>query len=166
MSKPTTSPFIIVKKSGVHGKGIFAAKNIPKGTRIIEYVGDKVDKEEGTRREKQQEKQAKKGEGTIYVFELDEQWDIDGSVLWNTARYINHSCEPNCEIIIEKGHIWIVSLRDISLGEELSYDYGFDLEDFEQFPCKCSKNGCVGYMVAQEHWAELKKLKLLNKPNA
>ena len=155
--KNTTSEFILVKKSGVHGKGIFVAKKISKGTRIIEYIGEKVSKEEGTRREKLQEQQVKQGDGTIYVFELDEQWDIDGNVSWNTARYINHSCEPNCEVLFENGHIWIVAQRTISQGEELSYDYGFDLKNFEQFPCKCGKKRCVGYMVAQEHWPELKK---------
>ncbi|HLC33231.1 MAG TPA: SET domain-containing protein-lysine N-methyltransferase [Candidatus Nanoarchaeia archaeon] len=162
----TKSPLILVKESGVHGKGIFAVKPIPKGTRIIEYVGEKVTKGEGTRREKLQEKQARKGEGTIYVFELDERWDIDGSVSWNTARYINHSCEPNCEIFFENGGIWIAALRDIDSGEELSYDYGFDLDDFHKYPCKCGKKKCVGYMVAQEHWKELKKLKILHKPDA
>ncbi|MBS3125214.1 SET domain-containing protein, partial [Candidatus Woesearchaeota archaeon] len=83
--KNTTSEFILVKKSGVHGKGIFVAKKISKGTRIIEYIGEKVSKKEGTRREKLQEQQVKQGDGTIYVFELDEQWDIDGNVSWNTA---------------------------------------------------------------------------------
>ncbi|HLC32963.1 MAG TPA: SET domain-containing protein-lysine N-methyltransferase [Candidatus Nanoarchaeia archaeon] len=153
----TKSEFILVKTSPVHGRGVFAIKRIPKGTRIIQYVGEKISKEEGTRREKLQRETAKEGDATVFVFELDEQWDIDGNFPENTARFINHSCEPNCEVLFGNGEIWIAALRDILPGEELSYDYGFDLDDFEQYPCTCGKPSCIGYVVAQEHWPALKK---------
>lgn len=149
---------ITVRTSHIHGTGIFAATRILRGTRITQYIGEKVSKEEGTRREELQCKTAKEGAATVFVFELDDKWDIDGKVPENTARFINHSCMPNCEVLFENGEIWIVAQQDISTGEELSYDYGFDLENFEKYPCKCGKPNCVGYMVAQEHWSALKTL--------
>ncbi len=150
------SALFIVKNSPVHGNGVFAKVQIPKGTKIIEYVGEKITKEEGTRRAQLQEHNCSASNGAVYVFELDENWDIDGNVIWNTARLINHSCEPNCKFLIEEGHIWIVALHDILEGEELSYDYGFDIEDYKKHTCKCGKPSCIGYIVAKEHWGKIK----------
>lgn len=148
-----------IERSKIHGAGVFADEDIPKGTKVIEYVGEKITKEEGAKREQAQMKKAKHGEGTVYIFELDDMWDIDGDVPYNDARFINHSCDPNCEVEIEDGHIWIIALRDIRKGEELSYDYGFDLEFYQQFPCRCGSPKCVGFMVGQEHWDKLPKMK-------
>ena len=151
--------YIIVKSSLIHYKGVFAQKDIPQGTRIIEYVGEKVSKEESEKRENQtlQESKQDSDKGSVYMFELDDVYDIDGNVDWNDARFINHSCEPNCEIKIMDGHIWVYALRDIKDGEELSYDYGYDVELFKKHPCKCGSPNCVGYIVAQKHRDELKK---------
>src|SRR3989344_3736185 len=145
------------RSSGIHGTGIFAKNDIKKGTKIVEYLGEKVTKEEGTHREQAQLKKAKHGAGQVYVFELDDEWDIDGDVEYNDARFINNSCDPNCKVIIKEGHIWIVTKRDIKAGEELSYDYGFDDEDYKDFPCKCGAKNCFGFMVGEEYRRKIVK---------
>jgi SET domain-containing protein len=83
---------ILVKNSRIHGRGVFAKCDIPKGTRIIEYVGEKITKAESDRRaEKFLEKAKKKGSGAVYIFQLNQRYDIDGNVTWNPARLINHA---------------------------------------------------------------------------
>lgn len=156
--KSTSSQYIKVKKSSVHNKGVFAKKDILKGTKIIEYVGDRVTKKEADKRANivLEKFEKSKTAGAVYLFELDDKYDIDGYVLWNTARYINHSCEPNCETINFGGHIWIVALKDIKNGEELSYDYGYDLESFKEHPCKCGAKNCAGFIVKKKFRAQLK----------
>jgi SET domain-containing protein len=132
-----------VGKSGMHGKGVFAAQPITKGTRILEYIGEKISPAEATRRIAQ---------GNAYIFFFDARSDIDGKTPKNTARYINHSCEPNCETDLLDGQIWILALRDIQDGEELSYDYGYELAGYAQRPCTCGAKTCCGYILAQEYW--------------
>lgn len=147
-----------VRGSKIHGRGVYATQAIPKETRIIEYVGELIDKEESERRAwDQQEKADLHGDAAVYIFTLNKQWDIDGNVPWNTARLINHSCEPNCEAWIEGKQIFIYSIRDIKAGEELSFDYGFDVECYEDHPCLCGKDVCIGYIVGREQWPDLKK---------
>jgi len=147
-----------VRDSEIHGSGVYAAKDIPKETRIIEYIGELVDKEESDRRGVAQHERAEKtGDAAVYIFTLNKRWDIDGSVPWNTARLINHSCDPNCEAWVEGRRIYIYSLRDIAKGEELCFDYGFDIECFEDHPCRCGSDNCVGYIVSREQWGELRK---------
>ncbi len=128
--KATTSKYIIVKKSKIHSKGVFAKMDIPKGTKILEYVGEKITKAESDRRQTATLEESKKNvsKGSVYIFELDKKYDIDGDVPYNTAKWINHSCDPNCKIVKKDGHIWIVAKRDIKKGEEISYNYDFDLE--------------------------------------
>jgi SET domain-containing protein len=158
--EPTKSPYIEVRESIIHNKGIFAAKDIPKGTHVIEYVGEKVTKEESDIREIMHKEASKKdpAKGVVYMFELNDKYDIDGEVPYNTAKYINHSCDPNCEIIYVGEHIWVVACRDIKQGEEVTYNYGFDLEDFKDYPCRCGSKNCVGYILAEEDWPELKNM--------
>ena len=98
------------------------------------------------------------GEAGVYLFELNDDYDIDGNVPWNTARLMNHSCEPNVEAHTEAGRIWFVAVKDIKDGDELVFNYGFDLENYEEHPCLCGKDSCVGYIVGEEYWDELKKL--------
>ena len=90
----------IKKLSKVHGTGLFAKKNIKKKSKVIEYIGAKVTKKEGDRRADKQIAKASKNKknGMVYIFELNSRYDIDGSYMYNTARYINHSCDPNCEL--------------------------------------------------------------------
>jgi SET domain-containing protein len=163
----TTSPYISVRKSEIHGTGVFARKNVPAGARIIEYVGDRITKRESDRRYQIAWDRARNGngnEGIVYIFTLNKRHDIDGSVSWNTAKYINHSCDPNCETDIIRGHIWIIAIRDIEKGEEISYNYGYDFDSYEDHPCRCGAENCVGYILAEEHWPKLKrKLRYLRK---
>ncbi|MBF0512110.1 MAG: SET domain-containing protein-lysine N-methyltransferase [Candidatus Omnitrophica bacterium] len=152
--------YILKKRSSIHGYGIFAKKLILKGTRIIEYVGEKITKAEADRRGPLLVEYAKKHKesGSVYLFELNKKYDIDGHVEYNTAKYINHSCTPNCEVEIIRGHIWVIALRDIEKGEELFYNYGYDVENYEEHRCLCKSDCCPGYITAQEHWPKLKKL--------
>jgi len=144
------------KKSNIHGIGIVASQNIKKGTKVIQYLGDKVSKKEGDKRSTDRIKNYlhKKNEGSVYVFELNSRYDIDGSPLYNKARYINHSCDPNCEVEIIKNEIWINAIKRIKKGEELSYDYGyaFDSDDFADHICKCGSKKCIGYIISQDDW--------------
>lgn len=152
------SEFCEVRGSEIHGRGVYAAKFIPKKTQIIEYIGELIDKTESEKRGvRQQAKSVKSGDAAVYIFTLSKRFDIDGNVPWNTARLINHSCEPNCEAWIEGRKIFIHSLKDIEVGEELTFDYGFDVDCYEDHPCRCGRAGCVGYIVSRSQWKELAK---------
>ena len=118
-----------IKKSAVNALGLYAKQPIIANSRIIEYVGKKVT-------QKQAESIASEN-GCIYLFELSQRYLIDGDVEYNSAKYSNHSCTPNCAIDIAKGRIWLEALRDIEKGEELTYDYGFDRADWYERPCRC-----------------------------
>tara|TARA_B110000858_G_C17600876_1_gene380054 strand:+ start:251 stop:733 length:483 start_codon:yes stop_codon:yes gene_type:complete len=149
-----------LKKSSVHGTGIVSTESIKKGTKIIQYIGEKITKKEGDKRSEERIRKFlnKKNEGSVYIFELNKKYDIDGSPLYNKARYINHSCKPNCEVEIIKNEIWIISIKDISYGEELNYDYGypFDKDDYKDHTCKCGSKNCIGYIISQDDWKKLK----------
>ena len=157
--QPTKSEWIEVKNSKIHNNGVFAAKDIPKGTKVIEYKGNKLTKDQSDDRATEIEEMNKSNPdyGAVYIFELNKKYDIDGSPEWNTARWINHSCEPNCEIDIIKDHIWVIALKDIKKGEEISYNYGYDIDDFKDHPCKCGSKKCVGYILEEDLWPKLKK---------
>jgi hypothetical protein len=145
---PTMGKLVITKNSAIHGRGCFAVQVITAGTRVIEYVGEKIDKTESLRRCEA---------GNEYIFALDETYDIDGNVERNLARFINHSCSPNCETVPEGGKIWIIALSDIAPGEELTFNYGYDLIDYREHPCKCGAAGCAGYIVAEEFIEDVRK---------
>jgi hypothetical protein len=134
------------KQSEIEGFGLFAKKKIPKGTKIIQYVGKYVTKD-----------QAEEVEDQRYLFELNDIFDIDGKVDWNPARLVNHSCDPNCEVENIDDEIWIVALKDIKTGGELSYNYGYGLDDYEDWPCNCRSKNCVGFMVDEDLWDKLPK---------
>ncbi len=133
---------------------MFASRLIPRGTRVIEYTGEHITKAEAFRREDlRQRRQRRGGDGNIYTFEVTRTRDIDGRVPWNTARFINHSCAPNCESQIVRGRVWIVALRDIKPGEELTYDYCYDYDHHEDHPCRCGARDCAGYIVnSSQRW--------------
>jgi hypothetical protein len=152
--KPTCSDWAEVRGSKIHGRGMFASKLIPRGTRIIEYTGERITKAEGFRRDELRQRRARRGgDGCIYTFEVSTRVDIDGRVLWNTARYINHSCRPNCESQIVRGRVWIVALRAIKPEEELTYDYYYDFDHYQDHPCRCGAKDCAGYIVkAPQRW--------------
>ncbi len=148
-----------VKTSKIHGRGLYATVDIEESTDIIQYVGEKITKKESTRRALDWEEKARKsGEGLVYIFELDDKYDIDGRLGKNPARYMNHSCDGNCEAINYDGEIWIVARRDIKKGEELVYDYGYDMEHFLDHPCQCGADNCIGYIVREDQRRKVEKL--------
>ena len=135
-----------VGTSPIDRQGLFAATDIPHGTRIIEYRGEKITKGESARRLAQY---------NAYIFHFNAQYDIDGETPGNTARYINHSCTPNCAVDITTDTIWIVALRDIQAGEELCFNYGYDAREYEKFPCHCGAEICCGYILGREYWGRI-----------
>ncbi|MFW6233477.1 MAG: SET domain-containing protein, partial [Nanoarchaeota archaeon] len=144
---PKKSEFVEVRTSGIHSKGLFAKKNIPKNTKILQYGGELINKKESEKRilntYDEAEEDPERGEN--YVFDLNDKYDIDGDFDWNLAKYANHSCDENAEFTEIDGEIWIVSSRDIKKGEEITIDYGYGIEGHEDFPCKCGSKNCVGY---------------------
>jgi hypothetical protein len=94
---------------------------------------------------------------------LSEEEHLDGNVDWNPARFINHSCDPNCEAMLEGGRIWLVARRNIEAGEEMTFNYGFDLEDYRNYPCRCKAPNCVGYIVAEEFFEHVLNQRVLER---
>jgi len=137
-----------VGKSSIAGKGLFTAQNLKRGTRILQYIGEKITKAESEKRLAQ---------GNVYIFAFSEQWDIDGKVLRNKARYINHCCDPNCDVMKTTRSIWIVALRDIHAGEELTYNYGYELDEDREDPCTCGAANCCGHILAPQYWEAVKQ---------
>lgn len=125
---------IIRRRSKVHGWGVFAVTPIPKNTRIIDYAGEKVSHQESLRRERRYMKHRH-----IWCFQIDRRWVRDAAVGGNIARFINHSCRPNCYVRIVGDTIWICAARNIGAGEELTYDYCTDGEG--SIRC-CCRDGC------------------------
>jgi SET domain-containing protein len=144
----TETALVIFRSSSIHGLGAFAKSSFVRGTLIMEYLGERISKSESLRRCEQNNE---------YIFRLNDQEDLDGNVEWNAARFFNHGCAPNCEARLEDGHIWIIARRDIQAGEELTFNYGFDLEDYREYPCNCGAPGCVGFIVAEEFFEHVRK---------
>jgi len=144
-----------LKKSSIHNIGAYAARDMKKGSKVIEYVGEIISKREAERRALKQLEKSDDENGAVYIFKLDRWHDIDGNVPYNDARYINHSCDPNCETEIIDGHIWIIALKNIKKGEELSYNYGYGIDDYEDHPCRCGSRNCVGYILDEDLWPKL-----------
>ncbi len=146
-----------IKKSNIdrNGRGLYAAKNIKNGTKIINYVGKIITKKQTEKSNKFDNKKP------IYLFNLNNKYDLDGKVSWNTARLINHSCSNNCDYEGKGLKLWVTAIKDIKKGEELTCDYGFGYdEDYKQFPCKCGSRNCVGYIVREgSRWRINRKLK-------
>jgi uncharacterized protein len=143
------SNLIEVRRSDVHGLGVFATKRIAKGTRIIEYVGERVSHQEADRR--YEEKDA--NDSHTFLFIVDSKTVIDAGVDGNDARFFNHSCNPNCESTVEKKRVYIEAIQDIAPGAELTYDYQIQREDDdpdnvdEVFACRCGFAQCRGTML-------------------
>ena len=97
----------------------------------------------------------------IYLFNINKKYDLDGDFKFNTARLINHSCDPNCEVFGSGLKIWVYAMKNIKKGEELSYDYGFSYDDdYKAYPCRCGAKSCAGYIVRQgSRWRIKKKRK-------
>jgi hypothetical protein len=136
---------LIIRSSVIHAAGCYTTSPIAKGTRVVEYTGDRVSNEEGDRLYQDKD--------YTYLFALDGGTHlVDG---YGMAMYINHSCEPNCETEQSRGRIWIIARRNIKTGEELTYDYNlFDGEG--DAPCTCGTHHCRGTMYS---WDEVRKQK-------
>ena len=142
------------KKSNIHKDGLSAATNIKKGQKIIQYKGKKVSLNKVETNSKYD------NEKEIYLFNLNKRYDLDGDFKYNTARLINHSCNPNCEVLEDNKKLWIFAIRDIKKNEELTYDYGFSFDkDYKQYVCKCGSKNCVGYIVREGSRWRIKKNK-------
>jgi uncharacterized protein len=148
-SSGSQEPMIEVRGSKVHGLGIFALRRIKKGTRIIEYVGERVSHDEADRR--YEDKDA--NDSHTFLFIVDSKTVIDAGVDGNEARYFNHSCDPNCESVVENRRVYIEAIRTIESGEEMTYDYQIQREDDdppnidEVFACRCGFARCRGTML-------------------
>ncbi len=127
--------------SRMHAEGLFTTIDITKGTKIIRYIGKKITQEESDRR---------LAAGNVYIFGLNERDSLDGDTPKNTARYINHSCDPNCQTEQFGNTIWIVSSKDIQAGEELTYNYGYEVDDTPADPCHCGADNCCGYILGPQ----------------
>lgn len=136
----------------MQGLGAFATRYIPPGVRLIEYAGERLTPTQAEARypEVQGERHH------TFLFAIDDDVVVDAAVNGNAARFINHSCDPNCDAIIDDGRIWIESIADIVTGEELAYDYAYILEERhtpaakKRFPCRCGAASCRGTVLAKK----------------
>jgi SET domain-containing protein len=141
-----------VRQSLIHGRGVFAAVEIPKGTRIIEYTGERISHDEADARYSGSTDRT----ALVLLFAIDKHTVIDAAVGGNAARFINHSCTPNCRSIMADGRIFIEARRRIAPGEELTYDYRLDVGAAERkrgvalYPCACGSTRCRGTLIAPQ----------------
>lgn len=167
MSTLKINKYCYLKDSPIHGRGIYAARTIPAGTPVIQYIGDLITKAESERRAaKVRSKAEKEGTGAVYIFTLNEKYDIDGNVSRNYARYINHACVTNCEAVNIDDQIWIESTKQIKKDTELHYDYGFDYAGWDEHPCLCGFKSCVGFIIDRKHRKRMMKTKKYQKLRA
>jgi SET domain-containing protein len=140
---------IEVRDSRLHGQGVFATAPIGKGTRVIEYLGERISHTEADSRYECKDE----NDNHTFLFIVDARTVIDAGVNGNAARYVNHACEPNCESVIEDRRVFIEAIRDIGPGEELTYDYQIQREPDDPpdvdviFACRCGTPGCRGTML-------------------
>ena len=152
--KATASPTLPfeVRRSPIQGLGAFATQRIPSGTTIIEYAGLRLTPAE---MEERYPDDSYEGHHT-FLFAIDDTVVIDASVEGNEARFINHSCDPNCDAVIEEERIWIEAIRDIEPGEELAYDYAYELKERHtaaakrRYPCNCGARTCRGTLLIRK----------------
>ena len=147
-TKTLSRPYRL-RRSAVHGSGLFAFRKIAKGEQIIEYLGERISHEEADRRHEDKADD----DNHTFLFTIDEKTVVDAGVDGNDARFINHSCDPNCEVVIARGHLVVEAVRAIRPGEELAYDYYLnrapeDPPDVEQiYACRCGAGSCRGTML-------------------
>lgn len=142
----------VARRSGIHGRGVFATAKIRKGERIVEYVGERISHREADRRYGDLHEYSPH----TFLFLVNDRVVIDASYGGNTSRWINHSCQPNCEIEQEGERIFIDARRDIAKGEELTYDYNLMLEERhtpaakKANPCHCGARRCRGTLLGSK----------------
>jgi SET domain-containing protein len=138
LRKPAPLPALVRRRSKVHGYGVFAAEPIARNRRIVDYAGELIRNRDSEPREERY-----LAEGCIWVFRINRVWSRDAAVGGNIARFINHSCRPNCRFEIDGYTIWIRASRSIAAGEELTYDYR--TEGAKTIPCRC-RPGCPNWL--------------------
>lgn len=151
-SSPGRSPArrIQARRSGVHGRGVYALVDLGEGETLIEYTGEIIDWPEALRRHPHDPAQP----NHTFYFHIDDERVIDANVGGNTARWINHSCDPNCEAEVDNGRVFIRTRRPIRAGEELFYDYGLVIDEpytarlKAEYPCWCGAKRCRGTLLA------------------
>lgn len=151
-AKRRAAPLIEARNSRIHGYGVYAIAPIRKGARVIEYLGERISHAEADRRYE------KKGDddGHTFLFIASNRTVIDAGVNGNDARFINHSCNPNCETVIEGSRVFIDAVRNIKPGEELGYDYQLTWESTDEpeelalYACRCGAKKCRGTMLDRE----------------
>jgi SET domain-containing protein len=164
-NKAEPNEFYQVRKSGVHGYGGFARKDLKKGTRVTEYLGDRISHKEADQRYEDHDE----NDNHTFLFIVDKKTVIDAGVGGNNARFINHQCDPNCESTIEKGRVWIETIRAVKKGDELGYDYqiGREKDDPENvdevYACRCGSPKCRGTMLWPAKREDLDKKKRKKK---
>jgi hypothetical protein len=152
---------IQMRRSDVHGNGVFAVQDLAEGETLIEYKGEVISWKEALRRHPHDPAQP----NHTFYFHIDDGRVIDGNVKGNDARWINHSCEPNCEADEVDGRVYIKALRNISAGEELNYDYGLIIDEpytpklLSEFPCWCGSEQCRGTLLTPKDDEKKKKKK-------
>ena len=148
--KEEPNPYLEIRTSAIQGKGAFAARNIRKGTRIIEYLGQRISWRTADKRYDDE----KMGRHHTFLFTVDDKVVIDGARDGNDARFLNHSCDGNCEAITERKRIFIEARRNIKAGDELLYDYQYERtdehtdEDEKFYACRCGSPKCRGSILA------------------
>ncbi|GAA6142228.1 SET domain-containing protein-lysine N-methyltransferase [Hydrogenophaga sp. 5NK40-0174] len=149
-AKPPAGRRLQTRRSGVHGKGVYAVQDIAAGNRLIEYTGEVITWKEALRRHPHDPKDP----NHTFYFHIDDKHVIDAKYGGNSARWINHSCNPNCEADVDGGRVFIEALRDIKAGEELFYDYGLVIdapqtpELLAEYPCWCGSANCRGTLLS------------------
>ena len=157
-----------MRRSDVHGNGVFAVDDLAEGETLIEYKGEVISWKEALRRHPHDPSQP----NHTFYFHIDDGRVIDGNVNGNAARWINHSCEPNCEADEVDGRVYIKALRNIAAGEELNYDYGLIIDEpytpklLAEFPCWCGSENCRGTLLTPKDEDEEKKKKKKAKKKA
>jgi len=140
-----------IRPSPIQGLGVFATEHIPAGTRLIEYTGERLTPAEADARYPDDDSRHH-----TFLFAIDDDIVIDAAVGGNEARFINHSCDPNCDAVIEDERIWIETIRDVEPGEELAYDYAYILEERHspaakrRYPCSCGARNCRRTILAKK----------------
>ena len=162
--------YLEIRPSSIEGSGAFALRRIPKGTRIIEYTGERITPMQAQNRYgKDRYNDDFSEEPHVYLFTVSSRTIIDGAVGGSDARFLNHSCDPNCEAVTENRHIYIEALRTSEVGEELTFDYQLDIgsditeEDKLSYACSCGAASCRHTMLALP---KVKKLRGKRKASA
>jgi SET domain-containing protein len=153
VAKPVPATHLVeARRSGIHGTGVYAIAPIKKGTRIIEYLGERISHNEADRRYAEK----REDDGHTFLFIASNRTVIDAGVNGNDARFINHSCDPNCETVIENSRVFIDAVRAIKPGDELGYDYQLTWESTDDpaelalYACRCGAKKCRGTMLDRE----------------